>query len=130
MASKDQNTGDLSDPDIHLPATIAKNNSTVRRGFWRKLRHYIARIPFATDLAAAYFCSIDPQTPMRVRAVLMAALAYFVMPVDMIPDFIAAIGFSDDATVLATAIGIVSAHIKLRHRQAADKALGQTNTDT
>lgn len=127
MAQKTQTKADLNDPDIHLPAIIAKNNTSVRRGFWRKLSHYIARIPFAADLAAAYFCAIDPQTPLRVRGVLLAALAYFVMPADMIPDFIAGIGFSDDATVLATAIGIVSSHIKQQHRNEAKKALGQTS---
>ncbi|PKP76374.1 MAG: hypothetical protein CVT81_15060 [Alphaproteobacteria bacterium HGW-Alphaproteobacteria-3] len=66
----------------------------------------------------------DPETPMRVRATLLAALAYFVMPVDVIPDIVAAFGFTDDATVLMAALGLVSSHMKPRHRKAARQALG------
>ena len=61
------------------------------------------QIPFAEDLAAAYFCAVDPATPSRVKGILFAALAYFVMPVDFIPDFITGLGFTDDAAVFAMA---------------------------
>lgn len=111
------------EPDHHLPATIVQDERTVKRSFWRKLTRVAGQIPFAEDAAAAYFCAIDPQTPARVRATLLAALAYFVVPTDLIPDFIAGIGFSDDATVLMTAIGIISAHLKPQHRKQARKAL-------
>jgi len=114
----------LSDPAIQLPATIAQNERTVERGFWKKLLAVAGRIPFADDAAAAYFCAFDPTTPTRVRGVLMAALAYFVLPFDIIPDFIAGIGFTDDAAVMAMAIGLVSRHIKPRHVAKAREALG------
>ena len=114
----------LSDPAIHLPATIAQNARTVERGFWKKLLAVAGRIPFADDAAAAYFCAVDPATPTRVRGILMAALAYFVLPFDVIPDFIAGLGFTDDAAVLAMAIGLVSRHIKPRHVAKARAALG------
>jgi NAD(P)-dependent dehydrogenase (short-subunit alcohol dehydrogenase family) len=55
-------------------------------GFWPKIRRLAARLPFAEDLLAAYYAATDPQTPTRVRAVLLAALAYFVTPADLIPD--------------------------------------------
>lgn len=107
----------------NLPAVISKNDKYVRRNFWQKMTRVIGRIPFAEDLLAAYYCAIDPKTPTRVRGVLLAALAYFIVPTDFIPDFIAALGFTDDATVIATAMGIVSGHIKERHRIEACKAL-------
>jgi uncharacterized membrane protein YkvA (DUF1232 family) len=113
----------LTDPAIHLPATIAQNERTVERGFWKKLLAVAGRIPFAEDAAAAYFCAFDPTTPTRVRGVLMAALAYFVLPFDLIPDFIAGLGFTDDAAVMALAIGLVSRHIKPRHVAKARAAL-------
>lgn len=106
-----------------LPAVAAENARTVRDGFWRKLRRLAGRIPFAADLAAAYFCAVDPRTPARVRAVLFAALAYFVLPADLIPDWLAGLGFSDDASVLALVIGLVSGHIRARHHAAARAAL-------
>jgi uncharacterized membrane protein YkvA (DUF1232 family) len=105
--------------EINLPVVIARNESYVRERFWLKLRRFAGRVPFSEDLVAAYHCALDPKTPVRVRAILLAALAYFVLPTDLIPDFIAGFGFTDDATVLATAIGIVGGHIKERHRESA-----------
>ncbi len=89
------------------------------REFWPKFWTVLGRVPFAEDLAAAWYCWTDPVTPGRVKAVLAGALVYFVTPMDMIPDFVAGIGFTDDAAVLAMAIGVAGAHIKRRHRQAA-----------
>lgn len=113
----------LEETRILLPAVIQHNERLVRERLWTKLRRLAGRLPFAEDLAAAYYCALDPRTPTRVRAVLLAAGAYFVLPVDMIPDFLVGFGFSDDATVLATAIGIVAGHIKDRHRDKARAAL-------
>ncbi len=115
---------ELQNPRIALPAVIARNEETVREGFWKKMARFAGRVPFAEEAAAAWFCTRDPVTPIRVKAMLLAALAYFVTPVDFIPDWIAAFGFTDDATVLMAAIGLVSSHMKPRHRAAARKALG------
>lgn len=91
----------------------------IRRRFWTTVRRAMAAIPFMDQVVAAYFCAFDPETPTRVRATLIAALAYFVMPFDVIPDFIAGLGFTDDLTVLATAIAVARAHIGERHLKAA-----------
>ncbi|HXM00417.1 MAG TPA: YkvA family protein [Rhizomicrobium sp.] len=115
----------IPDPTaIQLPAIIARNERTVERDFWTKLFTVAGQIPFSEDLAAAWFCVADPTTPGRVRGVLLAALAYFVMPFDAIPDFLPVIGFTDDAAVLALAIGLVSRSIKPRHYRAARARLG------
>lgn len=116
---------DLHDPAlVQLPAAIARNERMVERSFWTKLLHVAGRIPFAEEIAAAYFCAVDPGTPVRVKGVLVAALAYFVIPADAIPDFIAGLGFTDDAAVLATAIGLVGSHIRPRHQRRARAVLG------
>ena len=107
-----------------LPAVIARNRSTVERGFWKKLLKVAGRIPFAEELAAAYYCATDPATPTRVKGVLFAALAYFVIPIDAIPDFVAGLGFTDDAAVLALAISMVSRHMQPLHHSRARAALG------
>lgn len=115
-----------SGPDlakVQLPAVIAKNTATVERGFWKKLLKVAGRMPFAEDAAAAYFCATDRATPTRVKAILIAALAYFVIPTDAIPDFVAGFGFTDDAAVLATALGLVAGQIKPRHYARARAAL-------
>jgi len=51
---------------------------TVRRDFWTALKQFAGRLPFVEDLVAAYYCALDPATPMRVRGILLAALAYFI----------------------------------------------------
>ncbi len=106
-----------------IPVTDPVETERIKIGFWPKLRRVMGRIPFTDDLVAAYYCAIDPTTPARVRGVLFAALAYFVMPADLIPDIITGLGFTDDATVLATTIGIVSSYVKPAHRAAARRAL-------
>ncbi|MGI9372965.1 MAG: YkvA family protein, partial [Hyphomicrobiales bacterium] len=85
---------------------MAENEKTVRNDFWSKFRAVAARIPFAEDVVACYYCAFDPQTPLRAKGILLAALAYFILPFDVIPDFIIGLGFGDDAAVLATAIAI------------------------
>ena len=87
--------------------------------FWRKVRRVAARVPFVEDLLAAYFCAVDRHTPTYVRAVLCGAIAYFILPADMIPDVLAPLGFTDDASVIAAAIAAVGSHLQPRHRDAA-----------
>jgi len=108
---------------IHLPVPAAQDERTVKRGFWSKLHRVAGRIPFAEDAAAAFFCAADPATSPKVKAILLAALAYFVMPFDLIPDMLAGIGYADDAAVLALALRAVSGAITASHRAKARAAL-------
>ncbi len=91
--------------------------------FRERFRRVFKRIPFAEDLATVYYCATDPATPGRVRVILAGALAYFVLPVDGIADFIPVLGFTDDAAVLATAIATVRNNILPKHRERAKTAL-------
>lgn len=111
----------FDDPEIIGPEEGRERR--VRRDFWRVARKAARAIPFMDEVIAAYFCALDPETPTRVRAMLLAALAYFVVPFDAVPDFLLAIGFGDDITVLAAVIAMVRAHITDRHREAARRAL-------
>ena len=101
----------------------AADERTVRDGFWPKVARVAAKIPFAEDLLAAYYCAFDRNTPNHVRVILLGALAYFVMPIDVVPDAIAVLGFTDDATVLAPAIAVAGAHILPKHRDDARRVL-------
>lgn len=116
-------TPHAASPTADQAATLKADEATVREGFWPKLRRVAGRLPFAEDLLAAYFCAIDRKTPLHVRAALMGALAYFVMPVDALPDFMAVMGYTDDAAVLLGAVRLVSGHVRASHRRAARRAL-------
>jgi len=109
--------------EILGPDDDRRREKRVRSRFWSTLRKAARVIPFADDVVAAYFCALDPATPQKVRGVLLAALAYFVLPLDAVPDFIAGLGFTDDVTVLIAAISMVGAHITPVHREAARAAL-------
>ncbi len=109
------------DPEIIGPAD--GHEARVRSRFWKTARKAIAAIPFIDEVVAAYYCALDPETPAPVRATLLAALAYFVVPFDILPDFVLGLGFTDDITVLVTAIGMVRGNIGERHRAAARAAL-------
>jgi uncharacterized membrane protein YkvA (DUF1232 family) len=91
--------------------------------FWRKVRRVVARIPFAEDLLAAYYCAFDRATPLAVKATLVGAIAYFVLPVDAIPDVLPILGFTDDAAVLTTALRLVASHVTPEHRTLAQEKL-------
>lgn len=108
--------------DIYLPKTIQRNER-MARGLVPKLLRVAGKLPFADDLAAAYFAARDPLTPVKAKAVLFGAAAYFVLPADLVPDVIVGLGFTDDATVLATALSVVGMHVKDRHRAMARKVL-------
>jgi uncharacterized membrane protein YkvA (DUF1232 family) len=117
---------DWNDADFSIdPARAARDEDTVRRGFWRKLRKFAARLPFAEDLLAAYYCAFDRDTPLQVKAALIGALAYFVLPFDVVPDMLPILGFADDAAVLATALRLVASHLRPEHREAARRAMAR-----
>lgn len=99
------------------------DEQTVREGFWPKIATTAARIPFSDEALAVYYCATDSATPLRVKATLFGALAYFVLPLDMIPDVILGLGFSDDMAVLITAFTMMKKHITSDHRDRARTTL-------
>jgi uncharacterized membrane protein YkvA (DUF1232 family) len=101
----------------------AQDTKALVRDFWRKLGRVAAHVPFAADLLAAYYCAFDRDTPLRVKGMLLGAIAYFVLPSDALPDVMPVLGFTDDAAVLAAALKLVADHITPRHREAARDAL-------
>ena len=54
---------------------------------------------------------IDTSTPPQVRISIMGALTYLIVPVDLIPDFIPASGFSDDLVALTAVLSLWQHHI-------------------
>lgn len=118
--------GEILSPE---PKVDGAQEQKVRAGFWKTLSRAASQIPFAEDVVAAYYCALDPNTPTRARAILFGALAYFVLPTDALPDFIAFVGFSDDMAVLTMAIATVRGYMTEAHRAAARKALAQMRGD-
>jgi uncharacterized membrane protein YkvA (DUF1232 family) len=105
------------------------DEARMKRDFWRKATRVAARLPFAEDLLAAYYCAFDRATPTHVKAALLGALAYFVMPFDFMPDILPLLGFTDDAAVLLTAVRMVAGHMRPEHRDAARATLARMKAE-
>ena len=122
------------EPDIeNLPVDakkLAQDEAIVKGGRKEKIRQTLGKVPVIADAVAAYYCAIDKNTPLYVKAVLMAAVAYFVTPTDVIPDFIVGLGFTDDAAVLMAAIKAIGSNLRPEHRERARALLGKTAPDT
>ena len=106
-----------------VPSVVRVNEQRVAKGFWPKIRRVASRIPFAGDALSVWFCAKDPATPTAAKAMMMAGLAYFVLPTDAIPDVLAVVGFTDDAAVFAALMAIVGKNLKPRHKAEAQKLL-------
>ena len=105
------------------PYAMRLNERRVARGFWPKIRKVAAHVPFASEALAVWFCARDDETPVAAKGMMLAALAYFVLPVDAIPDFIAGVGYTDDAAVFVAMLSIVGKNLKPKHREAARLAV-------
>ena len=108
---------------MNLPAAVPKpaagDAERVRAGFAKKLVRVASKIPFAGDVVALWYAARDPATPTRTKALMMAALGYFVLPTDAIPDVFLGVGFTDDAAVIAAMIALAGNAIKTHHRDRA-----------
>ena len=122
--AKPADPSDALDPKKALvPSVVKINEMRVTKGFWPKIQRTAARIPFADQALAAWYAARDPETPLPAKCMILACLAYFVMPIDAIPDIFAGIGYTDDAAVIAAVLATLGANIKRRHRDQAEEAV-------
>jgi uncharacterized membrane protein YkvA (DUF1232 family) len=89
--------------------------------FWAKVKDHARRAgrKVLEKALALYYCLKDADTPAWARTVIVGALAYFILPMDAIPDYLAVVGFTDDLGALAAAALTVAAHIKDDHLSEA-----------
>jgi uncharacterized membrane protein YkvA (DUF1232 family) len=120
-------TGNLPASRSVVLHAVRVNASVVRRGFWPKIRKVAAHIPFAEDAVALWYCALDRETPATTKAILLAALAYFVIPKPFRPRRvpIPGLNLADEAAVIAAAITLANRAIQPRHRVLARRALDQ-----
>ena len=90
---------------------LSRNENQVREKFLPKLARVLASVPFAEDLVAAYYCALDRNTPMKAKGILFGALAYFILPLDAVPDLLPGIGYVDDLGALGAALLTVASYV-------------------
>lgn len=108
-----------------LSRGVASSEEALRRKLWRRILREAASLPFLEELLTAHYCAFDRQTPLYVKAVLVGALVYFVVPDRLIPKYFTLIGLADEAAVLGAAVKAVSSHIKPEHREAARRRIAR-----
>lgn len=102
-------------------------------GRWRSVR--LARLIWKLPMYARVIWGLlrDPRTPLHLKALLGAALAYLVMPIDLIPDAIPILGQADDLTVLLLVLDLfianAPAEVRREHMQRAHNGTADLDRD-
>lgn len=97
--------------------------------FWRKMKNSIKKAgeEIAVMGIKSWLAMADSNTSVRHKAILGGALAYFVLPTDMVPDVLAGVGFTDDMAALTLAANSVGNAITDEHEaQAREKLSSMT----
>ncbi|MDK9770562.1 YkvA family protein [Vibrio sp. B181a] len=93
--------------------------------FWRKMKNSVKKAgeEIAVMGIKSWLAMADSNTSVRHKAILGGALAYFVLPTDMVPDVLAGVGFTDDMAVLTLAANSVGNAITDEHEEQAREKL-------
>lgn len=109
--------------DLARSTTEEERQETVATDFLPKAIKFASGLPFVRDLVAGYYCMMDGNTPSGIKAAIVLPLVYFVCPVDAVPDFIPALGFSDDVVAWTAAFQVFGSYIHDDHYRSADALL-------
>jgi uncharacterized membrane protein YkvA (DUF1232 family) len=116
-------------PEDYVGRDEARNEQVVREGFVAKAKRYLRQVPMAEEVVALYFCMLDARTPLWVKGTAAAALAYFILPLDAVPDLLPLVGLGDDVTVLSAALAAVAPHITAEHRAQARRWMAHEHNE-
>jgi uncharacterized membrane protein YkvA (DUF1232 family) len=81
--------------------------------FFEKARRYGRQAGVAVIYAGLllFYLLKKPDLPWKVRLTIAGALGYFILPFDVLPDFIVGLGFSDDLSVLMGVLACCYVHV-------------------
>lgn len=82
-------------------------------GLMDKLKKFAKKAGIKTVYAALllYYVLLSKDVPVKEKGLIIGALGYLILPVDLIPDFIPVAGFTDDLAALAYAIHAVRSYV-------------------
>lgn len=93
--------------------------------FWTKVRRFAKKAGAKVIYLALqlYYALQSDATPAWAKGVILGALAYFISPIDVIPDVTPVVGFSDDLATMATALLTIKAHVTPDIKHSARRKL-------
>lgn len=101
--------------------------------FWKKVKHVAALVGAKVLYPALqlYYVLQSKDVPVKAKTLIIGALGYLILPADLVPDFIPALGFTDDLTALMVALRSVNKHltpeINAHAKEQTDKLLKVDN---
>ena len=108
--------------DSNVPDTSAHGDYYSESGFWDKIKGFASKIGAQGVYIAfiLYYVLIDSETPTRQKGVILGALGYLILPLDLVPDLVPILGFSDDLAALSAALKMIWSSVHPRHLTQAE----------
>ena len=109
--------GDLNELDFggkskeEAKEEYSKKAEYVDENLWHKLEKTGKKISFAKDVMALYGYMSDSVVPWHRKAIVIAALVYFISPLDTIPDIAPLFGYLDDLGVIAALLKFLGSEL-------------------
>lgn len=92
---------------------LTRSQAVVERSFSDKIRTLNRKLRLVADAIALFRYMSDPDVHWSKKGIVIAALLYFIIPVDSIPDLAPIVGYLDDAGVLAAAVKYLGRQLKV-----------------
>ena len=119
MSAAQSAAGSAAQPTISAEVL---QEDLVQEGVLARLLRRAGRT-IARPALECYEMLVDGATPHQARLTVLAALTYLMVPLDLIPDFLPAAGFTDDMVALTALLGLCSRHITPSIRSRAKDRL-------
>ena len=119
----------LENPRVQAVAQQTENQARIQEHFEPKSEKLRSKLGAAwDDLRDAYRMSFDTNFKLepKVRGVLLVALLYLVVPIDLIPDPIPVVGIADDVALIVAAIRYAKPEIGRYRKLLAEREQGKT----
>lgn len=109
-----------------VPQNIERYQSNYSEsGLWKKVKSVAKKAGIKTIymVILLHYVLKSPDVPLEDKAKIYGALGYFILPIDLIPDFIPAVGYSDDVAALAFALHAVWKNVTPEIKEQAQRKL-------
>ena len=101
--------------------TATYSNHYNDSAFWRVVKKVSAKVAYPALLL--FYTLKSSNVPLKVKAEIIGALGYLILPFDLIPDYIPVVGYTDDFAALQAAVRLTLAYITPEIESAANAKL-------